>query len=72
MRGDTRRQLERVATSSLPQNPVPDTQIIDDLQLVLAHPAGGGDQHETEWIQAWISCKLLKRMVAAERLERST
>jgi hypothetical protein len=35
----------------LSQNRILFAKIVDDLQLTLVHPAGGGDQHEPEWIQ---------------------
>jgi hypothetical protein len=35
----------------LAKNPVLLAKVIDDLQLVLVHPPGDGDQHEPEWIQ---------------------
>ena len=35
----------------LAQNPVLLTKVIDDLQLMLVHPAADSDPYEPEWIQ---------------------
>src|ERR1019366_6166303 len=39
------------ATELLAKNPVLLAKVVNDQQLALVHPPGGGDQHEPEWVE---------------------